>query len=310
MQYLMLAGGLIILFAGGEVLVKGSVALALHLGISKLMVAVVLVGFGTSAPEMLVSVESAILGHPELALGNAVGSNIANILFIIGITAVVYPIVVRRSDVQADTWSVVVVTFAFVAAGLIGNMSIWHGMAMIAALALYVAVAYRRAGTNGPVAGGDVEVSDLTAARAIVFTLLGFALLIVGADLLVEGAVGIALTLGVSEAIIGLTVVALGSSLPELATCVSAARRREPLVAVGNVLGSNIFNLLGAVGVVALITDIRTTSPLISDDLMIMLAVTVVLAILLLYVYRVGRTTGFAFMGAYGLYVAGAFVFS
>jgi len=310
MQYLMLAGGLIFLFAGGEVLVKGSVALALHLGISKLMVAVVLVGFGTSAPEMLVSVESAILGHPELALGNAVGSNIANILLIVGITAAIYPIVVQRSDVQADTWSVVVVTVAFVAAGLIGNLSIWHGMAMIAALALYVAVAYRRAGHDGPVAGGDVEVSELTTARAIVFTLIGFALLIVGADLLVEGAVGVALTLGVSEAIIGLTVVALGSSLPELATCASAARRREPLVAVGNVLGSNIFNLLGAVGVVALITDIRTTSPLISDDLMIMLAVTVVLAILLLYVYRIGRPTGFAFMGAYGLYVAGAFGFS
>ena len=310
MQYLMLAGGLIFLFAGGEVLVKGSVALALHLGISKLMVAVVLVGFGTSAPEMLVSVESAILGHPELALGNAVGSNIANILLIVGITAAIYPIVVQRSDVQADTWSVVVVTVAFVAAGLIGNLSIWHGIAMIAALALYVAVAYRRAGNDGPVAGGDVEVSELTTARAIVFTLIGFALLIVGADLLVEGAVGVALTLGVSEAIIGLTVVALGSSLPELATCASAARRREPLVAVGNVLGSNIFNLLGAVGVVALITDIRTTSPLISDDLMIMLAVTVVLAILLLYVYRIGRPTGFAFMGAYGLYVAGAFGFS
>jgi cation:H+ antiporter len=112
---------------------------------------------------------------------------------------------------------------------------------------------------------------------------------------------------GVSEALIGLTVVAVGSSLPELAICASAARRREPLVAVGNVLGSNIFNLLGAVGVVAVITDIRTTSPLLADDLIIMLIVTVVLAILLLFVYRIGRPTGFAFMGAYGLYVGGSY---
>jgi len=307
MPYLLLTAGLALLFFGGEFLVRGSIALAVKMGLSKLLVAIVLVGFGTSAPEMLVSIESAVLGHPELALGNAVGSNIANILLIIGLSAAIYPIAVERRDVHLDTWSAVIVTVAFVVAGLIGNLSAWHGFAMVAALGLYVAIGYWRAQSSENASSGDVEPGDLTSARAIALTLVGFSLLIVGADLLVEGAVGVALALGVSEALIGLTVVALGSSLPELATCAAAARRREPLVAVGNVLGSNIFNLLGAVGIVALITDVRTTGPLIADDLMIMLGVTVVLAILLLYVYRISRPAGFAFMGAYIVYVGGEF---
>jgi cation:H+ antiporter len=309
MPYLMLALGLILLFAGGETLVRGSVALALRLGISKLVVAVVLVGFGTSVPEVLVSIESAALGHPELALGNAVGSNIANILLIIGLSAAIYPIAVERKEVGSDTWLVALVTLAFVVAGLAGNLSVAHGVAMIAALGLYVGYVYRRSRHSAALveAAADTVEPDLSLAYAIVYTLIGLSLVIVGADLLVDGAVRIARQFGISEAVIGLTIVAVGSSLPELATCISAARRREPLVAVGNVLGSNIFNLLGAVGVVALITDIRTTNAVIVDDLLIMLAVTAVLAILLLYVYRIGRPTGYAFLGAYAVYVGGAY---
>jgi cation:H+ antiporter len=308
MSYFLLGAGLLLLFVGGELLVRGSVALALRFGVSKLAVAVILVGFGTSAPEMLVSVQSAVLGYPQLALGNAVGSNIANILLIVGVSAAIYPIVVDRGQIGRDTWSVLVVTAGFVAAGLLGEYTIWHGLAMLAALGFYVAYTYRQA-RRGSAADQDIEAAQLKLVPALVFAVAGLILLVMGADLLVDGAVGVAHQVGVPEAVIGLTVVAIGSSLPELAICISAARRREPLVAVGNVLGSNIFNLLGAMGVVALISDVGTARTLIAVDLVIMAVITACLAVLLLYVTRIGRTTGTCFVGAYLLYLAGQFGF-
>ncbi len=310
MSYLYVFVGLILLFLGGELLVRGSVALALKLGVSKLIVAVVLVGFGTSAPEVLVSIESAVLGHPELALGNAVGSNIANILLIVGVSAAIAPVVVKRAQVNHDMWLVLLVTAAFVAAGLISELTFWHGLVMLTCLGIYVCHGYRRArrtDTADLTAETEIDPETMALSHAIVFAIVGLILLIVGADRLVAGAVLIAHELGVPEAVIGLTIVAIGSSLPELAICAAAARRREPLVAIGNVLGSNIFNLLGAMGVVALITNVGIAETMIGLDLVIMLAMTVALAILLLYVNRIGRTTGLCFVGAYCLYLAGQF---
>ncbi len=318
MSFFLLGVGLILLFVGGELLVRGSVGLALAFGVSKLVVAVVLVGFGTSAPEVLVSIESAVLGYPQLALGNAVGSNIANILLIVGVTAVIHPIVVERAQVRRDTWTILVITAAFVAAGVIGDYKLWHGLVMIAALIVYVADSYRRArrGVNIDLVDADdtatdepedIEGADLKVWHAFAFAIIGLILVIVGADLLIEGAVGIAHKLGVSDVVIGLTIVAIGSSLPELAICVSAARRREPLVAVGNVLGSNAFNLLGAMGIVAVVTDVGTHNLLIMIDLGIMLAITVALTILLLRIGRIGRMTGGIFLCAYLAYLAGQF---
>ena len=318
MSFFLLGVGLILLFVGGELLVRGSVGLALAFGVSKLVVAVVLVGFGTSAPEMLVSIESAVLGYPQLALGNAVGSNIANILLIVGVTALIHPIVVDRVQVRRDTWTILIITTVFVVAGTIGDFTLWHGLVMIAALFVYVADTYRRArrGVNidlidtGDVAKAEaegIEGGDLKLWQAVAFAVIGLILVVVGADLLVEGAVGIAHELGVSDAVIGLTVVAIGSSLPELAICVSAARRREPLVAVGNVLGSNAFNLLGAMGIVALVTNVGTANMLMVIDLGIMLAVTVALTIMLLHVGRIGRATGGIFLCVYVGYLVGQF---
>jgi cation:H+ antiporter len=185
---------------------------------------------------------------------------------------------------------------------------------MVAALGLYVADSYwraRRSHAVEPPADDDqvIECPELSIVRAFAFAIGGLVMLILGADMLVDGAVGIAHRFGVAEAVIGLTVVAVGTSLPELAICASAARRREPLVAVGNVLGSNIFNLLGAMGVVALISDVGTARTLIAVDLVIMTVITACLAVLLLYVNRIGRTTGICFVGAYLLYLAGQFGF-
>jgi cation:H+ antiporter len=318
MSYLLVGAGLLLLFVGGELMVRGSIALALTFGVSKLVVAVILVGFGTSAPEVLVSVESAILGYPQLALGNAVGSNIANILLIVGVSAAIYPIVVERSQVRRDTWYVLGITAAFSAAGLLGEYTIWHGLVMVTALGLYIADSYWRArrvhtaehsldDEDNEDDDAIAQSAELSVVRALVFAVGGLVMLILGADMLVDGAVGIAHRFGISEAIIGLTVVAVGTSLPELAICASAARRREPLVAVGNVLGSNIFNLLGAMGVVALISDVGTARTLIAVDLVIMAVITACLAVLLLHVNRIGRTTGICFVGAYVLYLAGQF---
>ncbi len=272
MPIVLIVSGLALLFLGGEALVRGSVALARRLGVSEIAVGVVLVGFGTSAPEMLVSVESALLNYPNLALGNVLGSNIANILLIVGTAALVMPIHLKAGVGCRECLVVLIATVGVVVLSWFGPLGLWQGVIMLLALAAYLAMAWCK---GSPEVDEEEDTSPLPGTgKAVCFALGGLAMLVLGADLLVEGAIEIARELGVNETVIGLTIVAVGSSLPELAASVMAALRGRPSVAIGNVLGSNLFNLLGALGIVAVIMPVDTSSADIQFSMLAMLALT------------------------------------
>ncbi|MDA0221492.1 MAG: calcium/sodium antiporter [Proteobacteria bacterium] len=301
MSFFLVLVGLMLLFGGGELLVRGSVALARRLGVSEIAVGVVLVGFGTSAPELLVSVEAAILNHPDLALGNVLGSNIANILLIVGVAAVVTPIRLSAGVGWREAAMVLVATTLVTGLALTGSLGLWQGVVMLAALGAYLLVCWRQTGPeDADFSEEDVPTSTL---RACLLAFGGLVLLVLGADLLVDGAIVIARDMGVSEATIGLTIVAVGSSLPELAASTVAAFRGKSSVAIGNVLGSNLFNLLGALGIVAVIIPVSTAGADIRFSLLSMLALTGCF-VALVAARHVGRLIGAVFLALYAAFVA------
>jgi cation:H+ antiporter len=302
MPFVLTVFGLTLLFFGGEALVRGSVALARRLGISEIAVGVVLVGFGTSAPELLVSVESALLDHPDLALGNVLGSNIANILLIVGMAALVMPINLNAGVGYRESVVVLVATVIVVALAWVGSLALWQGIVMLIALLAYLAMAWCKGGTDGDEAGEEEPENLPGVTRGICFAIGGLALLVFGADILVRGAVEIARDLGVGETVIGLTIVAVGSSLPELAASVMAALRGRPSVAIGNVLGSNLFNLLGALGIVAVIMPVDTSGTDIRVSMLVMLALTGIF-VALVALRRVGRMVGALFVLTYAGFI-------
>lgn len=298
MAFALIIVGLVLLFAGGEILIRGSVAIARRLGVSELAVGVVLVGFGTSAPELLVSVQSAILGFPGLALGNVLGSNIANILLIIGVAAALTPIRLKSGVGWRESAMVLAATVITTVLALFGELGLWQGIVMLAALCHYIYMSWRQAPPDVGGGGDEHDETVLSTLRASVYALAGLLLLVLGADLLVDGSVEVARRLGVDETVIGLTIVALGSSLPELAASTVAAYRGRPSVAVGNVLGSNLFNLLGALGIVAVITPVSTAGVDVHFALLAMLALTGCFVALVASRF-IGRATGLIFIAAY-----------
>jgi len=300
-DYLYLLTGLIGLFFGGEALVRGSVGIARRMAIPPLLIGLTVVGFGTSTPELLVSADAAWRGVPDIALGNIIGSNIANILLIVGLSALVWPIKVMGATLRRDTTVMMAAALVLVpvfALGLVGRPA---GLILVAGLAAYLIWAYRHPGE-----AAEEEVGIPAPASVLVSTLWvigGLVALMVGARLLVDGAVSIARGFGISEAFIGLTIVAVGTSLPELATSLIAAIRRQSEIAIGNIIGSNIFNVLGILGVTALITPIPVASRFLSFDLPVMIAASMVLTALLITRPLIGRSVGLAMLLAYVVYV-------
>lgn len=301
MDYLYLLVGLIGLFFGGEALVRGSVGIARRMAIPPLLIGLTVVGFGTSTPELLVSVDAAWRGVPDIALGNIVGSNIANILLIIGLSALIWPIKVMGSTLRRDTAVMMAAALVLVPVFAMGQLGRVSGVILVAGLAAYLIWAYRQP--------GDLAVEEVgvpVPASALVSTLWvigGLVALMVGARFLVDGAVSIARGYGISEAFIGLTIVAVGTSLPELATSLIAAFRRQSEIAIGNIVGSNIFNVLGILGVTALIAPIPVASRFLTFDLPVMIAVSLALTALLLTRPVIGRGIGVAMLAGYVAYV-------
>ncbi|MEI4260474.1 calcium/sodium antiporter [Roseovarius sp. D0-M9] len=301
MDYLYLVAGLLGLFFGGEALVRGSVGIARRMAIPPLLIGLTVVGFGTSTPELLVSVDAAWRGVPDIALGNIVGSNIANILLIIGLSALVWPIKVMGATLRRDTAVMVAAALVLVPIFAMGQMGRLSGVLLVAGLAAYLIWAHRQPGEAvveevGVPARASVLVSTL-------WVIGGLVALMVGARFLVDGAVNIARGYGISEAFIGLTIVAIGTSLPELATSLIAAFRRQSEIAIGNIVGSNIFNVLGILGVTALITPIPVASRFLTFDLPVMIALSIILAALLLTRPVIGRGIGVAMLVGYVAYV-------
>lgn len=308
-DFLMIAAGLVVLLVAGEALLKGAVSIANRVGLSKLLVAAVIIGFGTSMPEMTVSVGAALKDAPEIALGNVVGSNIANILLIIGVAAALAPICINAKAVRRDMYVMIASALILCLLSVGGMLNAVSGAMMVAMLAAYLVYGYRsdrRAYAAQPQVQkpADDEAAEVTMhnAWAAALCLAGLAGLIGGAHLLVTGAVSLARGIGISEAVIGLTIVAVGTSLPELATALVASLRRQNEMVIGNILGSNIFNILCIIGVTCLVKPITAAGQLVELDVWIMLGVTVFLSVFLWRGITIGRPVGIFMVALYAAY--------
>ncbi|ADZ69882.1 calcium/sodium antiporter [Polymorphum gilvum] len=298
--------GLVLLFAGGEGLVRGAVSLAARLGMPPLIIGLTVVGFGTSMPELVVSVKAAFQSSPDIAVGNVVGSNTANILLILGAAALISPIPTAIPGIRRDLAVMLAAALVMLALGLLGHVGRGTGLVMAATLALYVGYAAWSARTDHT--GEDAaHAAVLPLWKELAALLAGLVALVAGADFLVGSASAIARSLGISEAVIGLTVVAVGTSLPELATSVVAAFRRHSEIAIGNVVGSNVFNVLGILGVAAALHPLHIAPQMARFDIPLMLAVSLGLVGLLLALGRLSRPVGAGFLASYGAYCAWLF---
>ena len=291
---LSMGGGVLLLLAGAEGLVRGASALALRMGITPLVVGLTVVAIGTSSPELVVSIQAALAGEGGVALGNVVGSNIANLGLIVGVAAVLTPMTVARKLVRHDVPIMLVSMAALVVFLLDGTLERWEGGVLLAAAIVYTVDGIRTSRREVREANAKLppEVTEALGEvgagfkRHILLVVGGVALLVFGADRLLAGAVVAATQLGVSEAVIGLTLVALGTSLPELATTIVAARRGEAEIALGNAIGSNIFNVFSVLGPAALAAPIASVG-IGADVLSIMVGFGLVT---LLFLYTGGRT--------------------
>ncbi len=304
MLAIQIIGGLIALLGGGELLVRGASKLAVRLGLSPLVVGVLIVGFGTSVPELVTCVDAALSGAPGIAIGNIVGSNIANILLILGVAASLRPFATQRAAVMRDGMLVIATAVLFAAAAFTGMIDRWMGVVFVLGLAGYIAYTFRTDRANEEANGSD-DVPTVSGNVLVEIVLIagGLFLVIAGAGYLVEGAVTTARILEVPEEVIGLSLVAVGTSLPELATSIVAAARRQSEMALGNVLGSNIYNVLGIGGITALVAPIPVSDGVRFFDIPVMVAVSVGLVLVVATGQRVNRWEGFLLLGLYGVYL-------
>ncbi|MBL4751149.1 MAG: calcium/sodium antiporter [Amylibacter sp.] len=311
MDFLYVTCGFVILLIAGDVLVRGAVGLSLKLGIPALIVSLTIVAFGTSAPELLISIKAALDNASGLAMGNIVGSNIANVLLVLGLPALLFGISTKDASCKQNYIYMILATVVFISMGLMGPFTYVNGILMLSMLAVILFQAYRHAKQSRAAllaATEDVPQTDGKWWKIIIMLAIGVVGLPFGANLLVEGAVNIAQRAGIDEAIIGLTMVAIGTSLPELATTVMAAYRKEADVAIGNVIGSNIFNLLGVIGVTSLIATLPVSQAFVSFDFWVMLASSLVLLPFIWFKIDLGKLWGILFLAVYTGYICLLFI--
>ncbi|RBP90916.1 cation:H+ antiporter [Rhodobacter sp. 140A] len=298
--------GLGLLVVAGDLLVKGAVNLALRLGIPALIVGLTVVAFGTSAPEMMVSVAAVLDHNPGIALGNVIGSNTANILLVIGIPAIISVIRTDTTDTRESYLLLIATSVLFILVCFMGPIRWPHAALLLATLAVILfrqgrqALAHRASRTEEEIEGVDVHMSLTKVALFIAIGLVGLPF---GADFLVDGASSIARAAGIPDTVIGLTLVAIGTSLPELATSVTAAVKGRADVALGNVIGSNIFNLLGIVGVAGFFGQLDVPGSMLRLDLWVMLGATLLIAPFILHRWPFTRLVGVGFTLIYATYV-------
>jgi cation:H+ antiporter len=301
--------GLAILLLSGDFLVRGAVNLSLRLGVPALIVSLTIVAFGTSAPELLIAISAVDEGASGIAVGNVIGSNIANVLLVLGMPALLSTLDFSECDTRRDFYIMLGSTVVFIALAATGQFGWWQGAILLIMLAGFLGSAVWRAKCQTEVSsseGDDLEGldPDLPMWKALGFLLLGLIGLPMGADILVDNAVYIARSYGISEEIIGLTLIAIGTSLPELATTVMAGLRNQAEVALGNVIGSNIFNVLGIIGVTTLFDEIYVSASFFALDIWVMLASALVLTPFVFLNWRISRHFGALFLGTYTLYLS------
>ncbi|MCT8159047.1 calcium/sodium antiporter [Pseudoruegeria sp. SHC-113] len=310
-DYLLIALGLIGLVIGGELLVRGAVTAARRFGISPMVIGLTLVGFGTSSPELVTSLQAAFAGAPGIAVGNVVGSNIGNTLLILGVAAALAPIAVNPAALRRDGSVLVLATLLCAAAILWGHVGRLAGLGLFASLVAYLAFTLITEARAGGSAASEMYAAEAdtvpepgtSLGLALLMAFGGLVITIFGARFLVEGAVNVATVLGLSEAVIGLTIVAIGTSLPELVTSVIAVRKGEGEVALGNVIGSNIFNILGILGITAIVHPLEVPEEIARLDVWVLCGTTALLLLFARSGWRVARREGLVLLALYAAYL-------
>ncbi len=305
----LLVVGLVVLIAGGDYLVKGSSSIALRLHLSPLVVGLTIVAFGTSAPELLISIQAALRGSPDIAMGNVIGSNICNLALVLGITAIIYPVKVSSNSLKVDwpvTMGVSLLLYFFVREQLVDS---YEGFLFIFILIVYLIVVIRKSRKDTKAAKLIIEDSEIPDGpsiqlwKDIAFIAIGCAGLYFGSEWFVGSVQDIARSFGISERVIGLTIVALGTSLPELATSIVASYKGQTDLALGNLMGSNIFNILSILGITSIIKEIEVSDQILKTDIWWMLIITLLVLPLMVSRRRVGRIDGSILIAVYLVYV-------
>lgn len=306
-----IVAGLILLALGGEGVIRGAVGVARRLGLSELLIGLTLVGFGTSAPELMTSVDAALMGSPGIAIGNVLGSNIGNILLILATVVLIRPLTVNPAAVGRDGALVIVVSVALALIALLfGELNRWIGVLLVTALVLYVLAIWRIESRGGAAAemhkeeGHTHDPAPQKLWQSALFALGGLGLLVWGADLLVNGAITTARLAGMSETVIGLTIVAIGTSLPELVATLAAALKGRSDVAFGNIVGSNLYNILGILGVTAIIHPVAIPTDIGLVDWAVLISSAVLLMVFAMTGKRISRLEGAVLLAGYAAYVA------
>ncbi|MFN4278506.1 MAG: calcium/sodium antiporter [Ferrovibrio sp.] len=304
-----LLGGFILLLGGGEVLVRGAARFSKTIGISPLMIGLTVVGFGTSMPELVTSIEAAIVGAPAIAVGNIIGSNLANSLLILGLAALAAPLAVETAALNRDCRVVMIASALLLAAGFTTGLGRIAGSLFLLLLLGYVIFAYRQEKQAANHAADiPMQPTERYSAAAVAMPLLpillGMGGVIFGAQLLVQGAIALAELAGLSHALIGLTIVAVGTSLPELVTSIVAAIRKQGQLALGNVLGSNIFNIFGIGGVTGMVAPGPVPSEMAEVELPLLVVVTLLIVMFAISGREISRREGSVLVLAYLLYLA------
>lgn len=282
MEYIKLFCGLVLLLISGEFLVKGGVSIASRLKMSSLVIGMTIVAFGTSAPEFIVSLRAALIGNPEIAIGNVIGSNIANIALIMGLTAVIYPLVVTKNTLRVDWPIMMLASLLFWLASLDGEISRTEGVLGVILLVAFITVQIITGKKNPSLVEEESNSKIYPIWLSVLFVLGSCVGLAFGADLLISGATVIASHLGVSDRVIGITIVAFGTSLPELVTSLIAAIRKESDIAIGNIIGSNIFNIFCIIGISSIVHPIKFDQVSFFDDMIWMCGISLLLLLVVL----------------------------
>ncbi len=310
MAWISVCIGLVVLLLAGDSLVKGAVNLSLRLGIPALIVSLTIVAFGTSAPELLIAIKAVLDGASGIAIGNVVGSNTANVLLVLGVPAILATLKTSECDTRKSYLFMIVASVVFTAIAMTGTFTWVKGLVLLALLAVMLGdqmlEALRHNKSNDTSIEDDLEGvdPDMPWWKIILFLILGLIGLPLGADLLVDGSSTIARSFGVSEAVIGLTLVALGTSLPELATTVMAALRNQADVALGSVIGSNMFNLLAIIGIASLVGDIDVAQSILGFDIWVMLGASLLLGVFVFTKINITKIWGILFSALYAGYIA------
>src|SRR5690554_5216780 len=304
--------GLILLIAGGEFLVKGAVGISVKAKLSKLVIGMTVVSFGTSTPELLVSLQSASEGLPEIAIGNVIGSNIANLALVLGITVLIFPMPVARNTIRYDWPMMMVASLLFYAFAFDLNIQRWEGMVMFVLLLLFITFIIRKSRKTEKINIDELPgVEELTAKistkKHLLFLLIGLVGLYFGSTWLIDGAKSLALEVGLSNHVIGITIVAFGTLVPELATSVVAAYKKETVISVGNLVGIIILNILAVLGLTAMVNPIGIEENVLSWDLLWMIGIALALLPMMVFKNKVGRLSGVILLGGYITYIVSLF---